>query len=203
MHNPRVHLTTDVHLKAGCRRIICIEPIEAMKKAPTDAGGVDVDQQEEKAVFQHASNLFEKNLASSISVVDDSTTKQNRSHPAFQRANVFQHLPHPEFSQCHHVVLNQPHVRICHFRFIQNSLPHITLSIVFMTLLHEYYFRQESRERVSIDVPHAYATQATGQDFYNLFLASSNDNYYRPLITLYVRTGRQVHKSSFKQFKIN
>ena len=174
-----------------------------MKKAPTDAGGVDVDQQEEKAVFQHASNLFEKNLASSISVVDDSTTRRNRSHPAFQRANVFQHLPQSEFSQCHHVVLNQPHVRICHFRFIQNSLPHITLSIVFMTLLHEYYFRHESRERVSIDVPHAYATQATGQAFYNLSLASSNDNYYRPLITLYVRTGRQVHKSSFKQFKIN
>ena len=31
MQNPRVRLTTDVHLKAGCRRIICIEPIEAIK----------------------------------------------------------------------------------------------------------------------------------------------------------------------------
>ena len=30
MHNPRVHLTTDVYLKAGCRWIICIEPIETM-----------------------------------------------------------------------------------------------------------------------------------------------------------------------------
>ena len=31
MHNPTVRLTTDVHLKAGCRRIICIKPIKAMK----------------------------------------------------------------------------------------------------------------------------------------------------------------------------
>ena len=31
MHNPTVRLNTDVHLKAGCRRIIRIEPIEARK----------------------------------------------------------------------------------------------------------------------------------------------------------------------------
>ena len=122
--------------------------------------------------------MIGKNLAGLIPAVNDSTTRRNRSHPALQRANVFQHLPHLKFPQRHHIVPNQPHVRICHFRFIQNSLPHITLSIIFMTLL---YFRHESRERISVDAPHAHQTQATGQAFNNFSLASLNDNYYRPL----------------------